>query len=312
LIIFAEFLQGGFDLDQLRDPTALRRVYRPIYRLSPTRSFSRAARLARRCNLDHTPAYLMADSLARMFSPYELNPGNLNPLRDFIYQNLDAAAIRAAEPFKLFVSATNARTGEPRVFARNEITPDVFLASAYFPLVFQAVEIDGKPYWDGGYMGNPPLCPLIEQCDSGDIVIVPINPIVRDRPLRTAPAILNRLNEITMNASLQHELRLIAVIQDLIADSRLTGSATAMVRKTYIHMISAAATMIDLGVASKISGEVAFLEYLRDVGRASADAWLEASFEALGHRSSFDLQALCRRQALRPTASESPLPACRS
>jgi NTE family protein len=188
------------------------------------------------------------------------------------------------------------------VFARHEITPDVFLASACLPLVFQAVEIDGEPYWDGGYMGNPALYPLVEECDSGDIVIVQINPMSRDRPPRTASAILNRLNEITMNASLRHELQLIAVIQDLIAAGRLKGAATTMLRKTHVHMIAAETTMAELGAASKMSGERAFLEHLRDVGRACADAWLAANFEALGQRSSVDLKRLSRGRTFAPAA----------
>ena len=260
-------------------------AYNPIRR-------SLADQLLGNWNLDQTPAYLWADSLARLFSPYELNPGDINPLRDFVHSVLDQNAIRSAEAFKLFVSATNARSGELRVFKKNEITADVFLASACLPLVFRAVEIDGEPYWDGGYMGNPPLFPLVEECESGDIVIVQINPLTRNRPPRTAPAILNRLNEITMNASLRHELRLIDFIQRLIASGGLTGEATTLVRKTHLHMIAAQDVMEELGVASKMTGEPAFFDYLKDVGRASADTWLAANFASLGLRSTMDLDAM--------------------
>jgi NTE family protein len=242
-------------------------------------------------NLDQAAVYLWVDSLVRLFSPYELNPTNVNPLRDLVHSLLDVAAIRAAGAFKLFVSATNARTGELRVFRREEITADTFLASACLPMAFQAVEIDGEPYWDGGYMGNPPLFPLIEECDSSDIVIIQINPLTREGQFRRAPAILNRLNEIAMNASLRHELRLIAFIQRLIASGELTGAATTFVRKTHIHMIADENAMAGLGVASKMNGEMAFLEYLKSVGRASADAWLATNFGAIGSRSTVDLNA---------------------
>ena len=248
-------------------------------------------RLVGNWNIDREPAYLWADSLARLLSPYELNPANLNPLRDYVHSVIDVGAIRACDSIKLFVAATNARTGELRVFKRDEITADVFLASACLPLVFQAIEIDGEPYWDGGYMGNPPLFPLIEECDSKDIVIVEINPLNRNGPLWSATTINNRLNEIAMNASLRHELRMIAFTQRLIASGGLTGEATKLVRETHLHMIADEDVMVNLGVASKMNGEIAFLEYLMNVGRARADAWLTANFEAIGSRSTIDLDA---------------------
>ncbi len=283
------YLHGGREgarraLDRFWRKVADMAAFSPIRR-------SHVDRLSANWNIDRSPAYLFADLFMRVFSPYEINPQNINPLRDFIHESLDAERIRAAEPFKLFVSATNARTGQIRVFDRQEITPDVFLASACLPFAFHAVEIDGEPYWDGGYMGNPALFPLIANCTSGDIVIVQINPLVRDHPLRTASEILNRLNEVTMNASLRHELQLIAVMQELIESGRLSGDATKGLRRTRIHMIAAADTMTSLGVASKFNGEFEFLEYLRDVGRACADAWLAENFDLLGRRSSVDLEA---------------------
>ena len=249
-------------------------------------------------NLDKSPAYLWADMIGRLFSPYDLNPQNLNPLRDFLQKNLDVAAIRSAEPFKLFVSATNARTGEIRVFYREEITSEVLLASACLPLAFQAVEIEGDPYWDGGYMGNPALYPLIEQCEGGDIVIVQIDPLTRDAPLRSASDILNRLNEITMNASLNHELHIIAFVQKLVESGQLTGEATAALRRTRVHMISSEDIMVELGVASKMNGELEFLQHLRDIGRGRTDAWLAENYQLLGQRSSIDVA----ERFLRPTS----------
>lgn len=258
--------------------------------LSPIRR-SPYDRLTGNWNIDDSPSYLVTDFFTRVFSPYQLNPHDINPLRDFIHANLDAASIRAAEPFKFFVSATNARTGQIRVFDRQEITPEVLLASACLPFAFRAVEIDGEPYWDGGYMGNPALFPLIANCSSGDIVIVQINPLVRDQVLRTGPEILNRLNEVTMNASLRHELQMVALMQDLIESGRLSGDATKSLSRTRIHMIAAADTLATLGVASKLNAEIEFLEYLKEVGRKCADDWLERTFPQIGQRSSIDLDA---------------------
>lgn len=282
------YLRGGRDgarqaLDGFWRKVAAMAVFSPIRR-------SYYDKLVSNWNLDTSPAYLFADTLMRLFSPYELNPQNLNPLRDFIHEALDADAIRAADPFKLYVSATSARTGQIRVFDRLEISADVFLASACLPFAFHAVEIDGEPYWDGGYMGNPALFPLIANCSSDDIVIVQINPLIRDQSLRTASEIMNRLNEITMNASLRHELQFIAAMQKLIDSERLSGGATNNLRNTRIHMVAAPETMASLGVASKSNGEIEFLEYLRDVGRACAEVWLKENFDLLGERSSVNLE----------------------
>jgi NTE family protein len=303
------YLRGGRDgarqaLDRFWRKVADMAVFSPIRR-------SYVDKLFRNWNLDSSPAYLFADMFMRLFSPYELNPQNVNPLRDFIHETLDAEAIRAADPFKLYVSATSARTGQIRVFDRHEITADVFLASACLPFAFHAVEINGEPYWDGGYMGNPALFPLIANCSSDDIVIVQINPLVRDQPLRTASEILNRLNEITMNASLRHELQFIALMQELIDSGRLSGDTAKNLRSTRIHMIAAAETMASLGVASKSNGEIEFLEYLRDVGRTCADVWLKENFDLLGQQSSVNLEeaflrGLSRRFQQPPPAQGQP------
>jgi NTE family protein len=241
-------------------------------------------------NLDQSPAFFWTDLMARAFSPYEINPQNINPLHSFLHANIDAATIRAAD-IKLFVAATSARTGESHVFDQTEITPDVILASTCLPLVIQAVPIDGEPYWDGGYLGNPPLQPLLEHCTSSDIVIVQVNPFEREKRLRSAAEIFNRLNEITMNASLRHELRLIAFIQEMIEGGKLADEGSGLVRRTRIHTIDSGKTLVELGVASKMNGEREFLEFLKSAGRDAADSWLAASFDSVGERSTVDLAA---------------------
>ena len=152
-----------------------------------------------RWSLDYSPGYLAVDFLSRVASPYQLNPLNINPLRDILAQQVDFESVRACPDIKLFVTATNVRTGKLRVFRKEELSVDAVMASACLPFLFKAVEIGGEAYWDGGYMGNPSLFPLLEECGGRDILIVQINPIQRDEVPTSAAAIMNRLNEITSN-----------------------------------------------------------------------------------------------------------------
>lgn len=150
------------------------------------------------------------DLLSRLVSPYDLNPAGRNPLRDILSSLIDFKLLAQA-PIKLFITATNVRTGRGHVFRNREITPDVLLASACLPTMFQAVEIDGEPYWDGGYSENPTFTPLIRECKSQDTILVQINPVERKGLPRSAAEILNRLNEVSFNAVLLKELRMMAL-----------------------------------------------------------------------------------------------------
>src|SRR6185437_12480559 len=188
-------------------------------------------------NIDGSPGAVWLDLVERVFSPYQLNPMNLNPLRDLLVDHLDVAAIQACDRLKIFVCATNVETGHARIFQRHEVTLDALLASACLPFTFQAVEIDGVPYWDGGYMGNPVIFPLIYYCDSRDVAIVQINPLVRKGTPRTANEIVNRVSEISFNSSLIAEMRAIAFVQRLIEGKSLKGKAVARLKHMRIHMI---------------------------------------------------------------------------
>jgi len=163
-----------------------------------------------RWSLDHSPVFVATDMMARLFSPYDLNPGGFNPLRQIHAESVDFERLGQA-PIKLFVTATNVRTGQGRVFRNREITPDVLLASACLPTMFQAVEIKGENYWDGGYSGNPTITPLVRDCNSDDTILVQINPVERAGTPKTAREILNRINEVSFNAVLLKELRMIAL-----------------------------------------------------------------------------------------------------
>ncbi|MEE2693100.1 MAG: patatin-like phospholipase family protein [Pseudomonadota bacterium] len=239
-------------------------------------------------SLEMSPAFMMFDMMSRVFSPYELNPFNFNPLRKVLEQCVDFDLLRAQTDVKLFLSATNVRKGKVRVFQTNEITADAVLASACLPFMFQAIEIDGEPYWDGGYMGNPALFPLIYHCDSRDIVVVHINPIMREETPKTARDILNRINEISFNSSLMREMRAISFVTKLIDDGDIVDK---QMKRMLIHSIEAEEFMRHLGVSSKLNPDWEFLTHLRDVGREKAETWIEANFSDLGRKSTVDIQA---------------------
>jgi NTE family protein len=237
--------------------------------------------------MDTSPLFLAFDIAARVFSPYDLNPGGANPMRDILAECVDFARL-AQSPIKLFVTATNVRTGRGRVFHNADLTPDALLASACLPTMFQAIEIDGEAYWDGGYVGNPTITPLVRECASSDTLLVQVNPIERPGTPRSAREILDRLNEVSFNSPLMKELRMIAVLRQVADPGNLEGARWAGMR---IHRI-ASAMMTELGSSSKLNAEWDFFCMLRDEGRRCADAFLKQHVDDLGRRSTFDLDAL--------------------
>ncbi len=239
----------------------------------------------------YSPATMILHSLMGVFSPYQFNPFDFNPLREVLEKNVDMEAVRACDRVELFICATNVRSGQPRIFHTRELTLDMVLASACVPFLFRAVEVDGEHYWDGGYMGNPPLYPLIYNTQSRDIVIVHINPIVRPQLPTSAAEIQNRLNEITFNSSLIREFRAIAFVTKLIEQGWLKDEYRDRLKHVLIHSIRSDEVMCDLTVASKLNTEWNFLCDLRDRGRAAAAAWLDKTYDHIGQHSTVDLRA---------------------
>jgi NTE family protein len=235
-------------------------------------------------SLDRSPAYIMTDLMSRLVSPYSLSAAGGNPLRDILEECVDFARL-ASGPVKLFITATNVRTGRGRVFRSHEITPDVLLASACLPTMFEAVEIDGDPYWDGGYSGNPTLTPLVRECASHDTLLVQINPVERPGTPRTARAIANRLNEVSFNAVLLKELRMISVLRGVVDPGAGEGRLWAQMRMHRIH----SEMMTELGSSSKLNAELAFLEMLRDEGRRAAEDFGRRNRASIGREATFDL-----------------------
>jgi NTE family protein len=237
--------------------------------------------------LDYSPVFAVLDLAARVMSPYDTNPMGSNPLRQILLDSVDFGRLTTA-PIKLFVTATNVRTGKGHIFRNADLTPDVLLASACLPTMFQAVEIDGEPYWDGGYSGNPSMSPLIRECTASDTILIQINPIERPGTPRSAREIHNRLNEIAFNSVLLKELQAGALLRKATDPGKGENAVWANMR---LHRI-ASDVMLDLGYSSKLIAEWSFFCMLRDEGRKAAAAFLEAHGADLGVRSTLDIDAL--------------------
>lgn len=243
--------------------------------------------LMRRWTLEGSPAFIAMDMMSRVFSPYDFNPKGSNPLRDILAELIDFECV-AKSHIKLFVTATSVSTGRGRVFRNADLTVDALLASACLPNMFQAIEIDGDAYWDGGYSGNPTMTPLVRECDSRDTILVQINPVERPGAPRLAIDILNRLNEVSFNAVLLKELRMIALLRQIANVEHTEGERWAHMR---MHRI-ATDMMVRLNASSKLLAEWEFLCLLRDEGRRSAEEFVKRHADDVGVRSSYDLHAL--------------------
>jgi NTE family protein len=246
-------------------------------------------RLTNSFSLDNSPTYLWFEQLTRLFSPYELNPFDINPLRDLLTNTVDFTNVNKCTAVKVFVTATNVRTGRARIFGQPSLSVEAIMASACLPSIYKAVEIDGEAYWDGGYIGNPALFPLVDDRDSRDLVVVQINPLVRQELPTSGRAILNRLNEITFNSSLLKELRMIELLHELLEVENLESERY---RRMFVHLIHAHEELQHLDASSKLNAEWAFLSELKAHGRGWADHFLTNHFDDLGVRGTLDMKSL--------------------
>lgn len=241
-------------------------------------------------NFDQFPAYQWLNMFTRAFSPYEFNPLNLNPLRDVLQRHVKVEALHQGCQdcgVHLFITATSVRTGQARVFTDQALSVDALLASACLPFVFQAVEIDGEPYWDGGYTGNPALFPLIYNTQAMDILLVKINALMRhDTPTRSMD-IIDRLSEITFNTSLIGEMRAIAFVSRLLKEQKLDPGRYKDLR---LHMVADDDGLMPYNASSKFNTDWAFLQQLHALGRQAAEGWLAAHRADVGHRSSLQIE----------------------
>ena len=238
-------------------------------------------------NLDLNPFYAWTQQFTRLFSPYQFNPLGGNPLREVLARHVKPKVLTHG-PLPLFITATSVRTGQPRVFDQSDLSIDALLASACLPQIFRAVEIDGEPYWDGGYSGNPAIWPLVYNTDALDVLLVKINPLVRAGTPDTPEEIADRVNEITFNAGLVSEMRAISFVQKLIDKGHLQAHNYKNLR---LHMVADDEGLAPLHASSKLNTDRSFLEALHALGRTAADRWLLAHRADVGVRGTLDLQS---------------------
>ena len=238
-------------------------------------------------SLDNTPFYTWFEFITHIFSPYQFNPMNLNPLKDVLEKMIDFETIKKRSKIKLFICATNVHTGKVKIFSKDELSINAILASACLPTVFQAVEVDGQHYWDGGYIGNPAIYPLIYNCNSKDIVIIHLNPIYRKDIPTTSGEILNRINEISFNSSLMREMRAIAFVTGLIDSKKAKGLD---LKRMFIHSIRSDEEMSQHDVSTKLNANWDFFTYLYKRGRHYARLWIKETYDKIGKESSIDIR----------------------
>jgi NTE family protein len=242
--------------------------------------------------LEGTPVQAWFNAISRYFSPYDVNPLNINPLKDLIEHYVDFDALHACRDLQIFISATNVQTGRVRIFSREKITADAVMASACLPLLFRAVEIDGVPYWDGGYLGNPVIFPFFRTTNTEDVLVVQINPLARHETPTSSSEIMNRINEITFNSSLIDEYRAIDFVARLIDQGRLPrGTGPGEYRRINVHRIVLERFGTHFDSFSKLSTDYDFFEMLRLSGKRAARRFMDEHFGDIGKRSTVDLRA---------------------
>jgi NTE family protein len=236
-----------------------------------------------------------------LLSPYQSNPLDLNPLRDLLEEQIDFRAIARQHELKVFVSATHVNTGKAVLFTGHRLDARAVLASACLPMLFHAVAIDGEDYWDGGYSANPALSPLISECGTADLMLVQINPLQRQSAPRTTAEILDRVNELTFNASLLTQMRAIDFVNRLLADGAISHERCKSVR---VHRIAGGLALERLPASTRSSADSVMIGHLFDAGREATRTWLEQHFAAIGQHGTVDI----RRDYLDDTRMELPHP----
>jgi NTE family protein len=236
--------------------------------------------------LDLSPGFMFVDALSHFFSPYELNPIKYNPFKELLDEVVDFDVVRGQKLIKLFLCATNVRTGKVKIFGSEELTASHVVASSCQPIMMHAVEIEGEYYWDGGFMGNPAIFPVIYACEARDIVLVHLTPTERPETPMTATAIYSRMQEVAFNSSLMREMRAVAFVTDLIDSGKMADG-----KRLLIHAIDGEDVIATLSNSSKLNGNWGFLTHLHKAGRERADRWLAENFDRLGVETTVDMLA---------------------
>ena len=287
-------LAQGF-ADKASDPrdaarASLRRIWHGVAAMGSLGTMAESIRkmMMGGWSSDQVGANFLGNAISQWASPYQSNPLDINPLRKLLEAEIDFAAIANLKAPKVFVSATHVTTGRVEIFSGERLTLQAVMASSCLPTLFQAVEIDGQAYWDGGFSSNPALLPLINRCDSCDIIVVQINPLRRTNVPHTPHDIVDRVSELTFNASLLAQMRAIDFTNRLLADGRLQEGA--QYKSLFLHRIDGGEALEDLPSSSKMSADSVLLEQLFEMGQSAAKRWLANHYEALGQKSTVDIR----------------------
>jgi NTE family protein len=258
---------------------------------------------------EFAPTNFLAPALRNWFSPYQANPLDINPLRDLLAREIDFEALAGPLAPRVFVSATHVKTGKTALFSGAQLSAQAVMASACLPLLFQAVEIDGEPYWDGGYSANPALMPLVDRCSSADIVLVQINPVLRDHKPQSSAEIMDRVSELTFNASLISQMREIDFINRLLAEGWLHGNRC---RSVMLHRIDGGEAIQGYPASTRGTADPGLIRELFGLGQLSGQHWLKRHFDDLGRRSTIDIRRDylddTRIDSVQRTNSPTPVP----
>lgn len=240
--------------------------------------------------IENSMSYFLFNSMISLLSPYQFNPLNLNPLKDILEELVDFDKIRSSKRVKMFVSATNVKTGKMKLFDNKNLSSDALMASACLPYLFQAVEVDEEFFWDGGYMGNPAIFPLIYNSDCPDVLIVHVHPVNRENVPNTAVEILNRISEISFNSSLMREMRAIRFVTKLIQDGWIKEEFKNNFKTMFMHAIRADIPMQSFSRASRLNPDWDFIKLLYEKGREEATNWLKNDYKHIGIKTSIDME----------------------
>ncbi|MDR1267030.1 MAG: patatin-like phospholipase family protein [Holosporales bacterium] len=239
--------------------------------------------------MQNTPMFIMFDLMLKFLSPYQFNPTGSNPLKDLILKVFDFEKIKNNKEYKIFMSATHVYTGKIKVFNTEEFCPEALLATACLPTMYSAVMVNGEYYWDGGFVGNPVIYPLIYECETPDIMVIKLNPTHRNRLPLTSGEIGDRLNEITNNTSILREMRSMHFITKLIDDGLVDPTK---IKKLHVHLIQDEAAFQDLGWSSKLNTDKKFIDYLFEAGYKAGDKWIKENFDKVGVETTAPMEDL--------------------
>lgn len=289
-LLASGMIEGGVDVARAK----LGEFWRELSRMETLFSFAWSGldQWARALGLppQYQPSHAAIHAMTHTLSPQLINPFNFNPLKLLLLRFVDFARLNGSpEAIQLFLNATNVRTGKIKVFQTPSITVDAVLASACLPPYFQAVEIDGEHYWDGGYLGNPAIYPLIYRRGCQDVIVVQVAPIRRDELPRTAADVMHRINEISFNSSLMREMRAVAFTTRLIDDGELDGTKHG---RMFMHWIGNDALMAKLDSMTQYHADWGVLRRLHEEGRETAGKWLDHNLEHIGSRSTIDVSEM--------------------